>query len=122
VIEIWISLYDSSRDVSVRGHKGRPLPTTLADPQPQMTPSYNPGPPASPEKQPKFVPAALSENSGLQMSEPAVMELVTETQSPPAQEDINFQQNINHNSNHSIANRERRQIVKNMNSEAQGKR
>ncbi len=49
------------------------------------------------------------------------MELVTETQSPPAQEDINFQQNINHNSNHSIANRERRQIVKNMNSEAQGK-
>jgi hypothetical protein len=104
----------------VRGHKGRPLPTTLADPQPQMTPSYNPGPPASPGKQPKFVPAALSENSGLQMSELVIMEVVTETQSPPpAQEDINFQQNINH-SNHSIANREPRQIVTHMNSEAQG--
>jgi len=85
-----------------------------------MTPSYNPGPPASPEKQPKFVPAALSENSGLQMSELAGMELITETQSPPAQEDINFQQKINH-SNHSIANRELRQIVTHMNSEAERK-
>ena len=115
-----MSLYDSSRDVSVRGHKGRPLPTTLADPQPQMTPSCNPGPPASPEKQTKFVPAALSENSGLQMSEPAVMELIFETPSPPAQEDINLQQKINH-SDHSIAYREPRQIVTHMNSEAERK-